>query len=350
MTTLTWLHLSDLHLRDPETSVDSVHLGSMLEDIRILAQKENLVLDGVFFTGDVAFSAQDPQYKLATGWFDKVLDACALSGQRDRLFIVPGNHDVDRDVVNRTKLTSKQHESFAEDLLGLEDSRGVDDFLRCEPDRKWAFEKFQSYARFIDEFYHKKECEFDHNRYYFVRHIEKEGHTVVIMGLNSAWLSFRDDEQGRLLVGEVQVCDALRESENKYPEARWHIALVHHPLYWLAEKDIHWMQQHLPGKCHLLLHGHLHHSSFSIQSTPDSYLHVFAAGASLKARYHAYNIVRLDLDTGDGIAYVRLQHNDIGKTWGPDSLTYRNAVNGKIAFSLTSGKEPWPDGEAAKES
>lgn len=171
----------------------------------------------------------------------------------------------------------------------------------------------------------------------------------MVIGLNSAWLSFRDDEQGRLLLGEVQVCNALQEAQNKHPGACWYIALIHHPLHWLAEKDIHCVQQHLPGKCHVLLQGHLHHSSFSIQSTPDSYLHVLAAGASLKARYHAYNIVQLNLDTGAGIAFVRLQHDDIGKTWGPDSLTYRNAENGKIAFSLNLHKL-WSSSAATTEA
>jgi len=58
----------------------------------------------------------------------------------------------------------------------------------------------------------------------------------------------------------------------------------------------------------------------------------------LKANYHAYNIVQLDLDTGEGTAIVRLQHPDFGKHWGNDEFTYRNA-KGKIDFSLVLGKK-----------
>jgi hypothetical protein len=61
---------------------------------------------------------------------------------------------------------------------------------------------------------------------------------------------------------------------------------------------------------------------------------VFAAGASLQAEWHAYNIVQLDLDTGQGIAIVRFQHPWWGGNWGADSFTYQNAKEGKIQFSL----------------
>jgi len=74
--------------------------------------------------------------------------------------------------------------------------------------------------------------------------------------------------------------------------------------------------------------------SFSIQSTPDSHLLEFAAGASLRADYHAYNLVKLDLDTGKGTLFVRLQHPDFGDTWGKDYFTYGNAKDGKLEFGL----------------
>jgi predicted phosphodiesterase len=302
-------------------------------------------LDAVFFTGDVVFSSQIEQYSLATKWFEKILDACDLSGQRNKFFIVPGNHDVDRGVVNRTKRTLSHHEKLAQDLMESDSYKEIDEFLSSDLDREWAFAKFHNFARFIDEFFSNEEVKFDHNRYYSVRSIEKEGYSVVVIGLNSAWLSFRDNEQGQLLLGERQVCDALEEAQKKWPGACLRIALIHHPLYWLVEKDIHRIQQHLPRKCHLLLRGHLHCPSFSVQSTPDSHLHEFAAGASLKANYRAYNLVQLDLNTGEGTAIVRLQHPEIGINWGPDVFTYRNATDGKIAFSLPLGA-----GKAAMEA
>jgi calcineurin-like phosphoesterase family protein len=314
--------------------------NDMLLDIKACREKEGLNLDAVFFTGDVVYSGQIEEYNSAAEWFDKILEACGLSGQRDRCFIVPGNHDVDRIAIYPDKKSYRfnDYENFALALLDPDQPYGqIDEFLGDDEHKKSRFKKLRNFERFIDEFFLDEDIKFDHNRYYSVRSIEKEGHTVVVIGLNSAWLSFRDNEQGQLLLGERQVCDALEEAQDKWPDACLRIALIHHPLYWLVEKDIHKIQQYLPRKCHLLLRGHLHCSSFSVQSTPDSHLHEFAAGASLEANYRAYNFVQLDLETGEGTAIVRLQHPDIGINWGPDVFTYRNAKDGKVAFSLPLG-------------
>jgi predicted phosphodiesterase len=331
MTTFTWLHLSDLHLCGKETSVDRGRFENMLLDIKTQQEGTGLKPDAVFFTGDIAFSGQQEQYDLAGSWFDKILEICHLSGQRDKFFFVPGNHDVSRSVVEKPDYVREQYQSFAAGLLDSHKPYSViDKFLGDDEHKKWAFTKFQNFARFTSSFGQK----FDHQEYYSVRPVEKDGYAVVVIGLNSAWLSFQDGEQGKLLLGEIQVCDALEKAQKEWPNARLCIALVHHPLYWLAEKDIHRVQQHLPGKCDVLLRGHLHCPSFSIQSTPDSHLYEFAAGASLRAEYHAYNLVQLNLDTGAGIAILRLQHPEIGGKWGADSFTYRNAKEGKINFTL----------------
>jgi predicted phosphodiesterase len=308
----------------------------MLSDINACRAKEGMNPDVVFFTGDLAFSGQKEQYDQVGKWLDDILDACGLSGQRQQLFIVPGNHDVDWKVIG--KLEGSAHGKYARGLLDSEGCKGIDDFLSeaRESDREWFFNKFRGFAKFIDEFFGDKEIRFDHNRYYFVRPIKKDGHTVVVIGLNSTWLSIEDNEQGRLLLGEMQVCNALEESQKQWPGADLRIVLMHHPLYWMAEKDIHLVQRLLPSECHLLLRGHLHCPSFSIQSTPDTHLLEFAAGASLKSEseYRAYSLAQLDLDTGRGSAIVKFQHPKYAPYWGKDDFTYRNAEEGKITFSV----------------
>jgi len=336
MAMLTWLHLSDLHFPGKETAVDRRVFHDMLSDISDCRAKEGMNPDVVFFTGDIVFSGQKEEYDQVGKWLDDILDACGLSGQRQQLFIVPGNHDVDWKVIG--KLRGSAHETFAKGLLNSEGCKGIDEFLSeaRESDREWFFKKFRNFAKFVDEFFGDKEIRSDHNKYYSVRPIRKDGHTVVVIGLNSTWLSpiDEDNEQGRLLLGEMQVCNALEESQRAWPSADLRIALMHHPLYWMAEKDIHLVQRHLPGGCGLLLRGHLHCPSFSIQSTPDTHLLEFAAGASLKSDYRAYSLAQLDLDTGKGSAIVKVQHPKDAPHWGEDNFTYRNAEGGRITFSL----------------
>jgi hypothetical protein len=151
-------------------------------------------------------------------------------------------------------------------------------------------------------------------------------------------LSFRNNEQGRLLLGERQICDAIEKAKSKWSDIRFYIALVHHPIYWLAEKDIHKVQQHIPYKFSFLICGHLHCPCFSIQSDPDATIHTFSAGASLNAHYQAYNIIELDCDSGQARAIARLRHPDLGGHWGADSFTYKNTVNGQFRFNLPINK------------
>jgi len=65
MTTLTWLHLSDLHVRGMETSLDRLLFDKMLRDIQEQIQNNKLKPDAIFFTGDLAFSGKQDQFRLA---------------------------------------------------------------------------------------------------------------------------------------------------------------------------------------------------------------------------------------------------------------------------------------------
>jgi hypothetical protein len=330
MSTISWLHLSDLHARDEGNAVERAVFESMLKDIEAQIEAEELDLDAVFFTGDLAFSGAPGQYRIVEKKLDEVLDACGLAGCRDRLFIVPGNHDVNRQAV------WPPHRTFAESLLHTEGYDEINAFLCAKEQRDWFFRRFKGYRQFVEAYYDGHDIHFDHSDYFYVRSIEKGAYVLVVVGLNSAWSSFRDNEQGRLLLGEQQVCDAKERAQEKWPEPHLYIRLTHHPLYWLAEKDIHRVRGRLPGLCDLLLRGHLHCPSYFVQSTPEWNVHEFAAGASWRAAWHAYNLVQLSLhgDECEGFAISRFQHPDLSPNWGPDVFTYQHTAEGKIALSL----------------
>ena len=101
MPTLTWLHLSDVHL--PPGTADTYQVDKVLKAL-IDTLKEQATRgerpDVIFFTGDIAEKGKD--YAKAEKFFDDLLDATGLTEQlgkkaRQRLFVVPGNHDVDQD-------------------------------------------------------------------------------------------------------------------------------------------------------------------------------------------------------------------------------------------------------------
>jgi len=99
--TLGWLHISDLHFLDRHSWRDSQPLKKLIDDLEALL-KDGLRIDLVLCTGDIGFgeTKAEPlakQYADAKSFFDKVLGTCKLGS--DRLFLVPGNHDIDRSKV-----------------------------------------------------------------------------------------------------------------------------------------------------------------------------------------------------------------------------------------------------------
>jgi hypothetical protein len=72
-----------------------VVLGALVRAVRRFRERGRSP-DVVFATGDVAFSGKSGEYEIATAFFDEVLDAAGL--ERRDLFVISGNHDVDRDL------------------------------------------------------------------------------------------------------------------------------------------------------------------------------------------------------------------------------------------------------------
>jgi 3',5'-cyclic AMP phosphodiesterase CpdA len=104
-TPIRLLHLSDIHFRaDRRWDADPIlrHLAERIgRDVAA-----GLAPDLVVITGDLAFSGNIDDYAVAADWLGEQLWPRLAAGQagrldRDRLLLVPGNHDVDRPAVKR---------------------------------------------------------------------------------------------------------------------------------------------------------------------------------------------------------------------------------------------------------
>ena len=72
-----------------------VVLGALVrsvEDFRKRGRRPDLI----FATGDIAHSGKAAEYAAATPFFDAICEAAGI--EKRRLFVIPGNHDVDRDL------------------------------------------------------------------------------------------------------------------------------------------------------------------------------------------------------------------------------------------------------------
>ncbi len=329
MNTITWLHLSDFHFRAGEQHVwnENIVLDALLEDVRDRMAVDGLRPDFVVVSGDLAFSGQPAEYDLAGRFFDDLLQATGLG--KERLFLVPGNHDVDRRAISRGAQAVTD---------ALDDRDTANAVLSTPADRQLVLARFQGYASFVNG-YLAGHLAFDNDHYYYVKTLDLVGQRLALLGLNSAWVAASDQDKAQgLLLGERQTRTALREADGA--EATLKLALLHHPLDWLREFDQNDSGALVLDRCHFLLHGHLHQTATAQLTSPDGAATILACGACYKTREspNMYNWVRLDLTAGSGTVYLRRYSDARGGFWAPDTLTYRNVTNGEYTFALRE----WP--------
>ena len=317
---ITWLHISDLHFRAAQTYNASVVLGALLRDVAERIQQDGLRPDFIAVTGDVAFAGQPAEYALARRFFDDLLETTGLP--RQRLFIVPGNHDIDRNLVT-------------EDAKAIGDTltnRDKVNALYVTPgDRRLLMARFRGYAEFVNDYL--DHLAFDDEHYFYVHTLNLAGRQVALLGLNSAWLCASDEDKVKgVLIGEQQTWTALKQAQ----DADLKIALLHHPFGWLREFDQGDSADMLLDACDLILHGHRHQTATTQLISPDSATMVLDCGACYETRKfpNMFKWVKLDLATGNGVVYLRRYSDSRGGFWTKDTQTYRNTPDGEYAFAL----------------
>ena len=289
----SWLHLSDFHFRGGEDKFSQdVSCDAILRDIpgRLSSQYP---LEFIVVTGDIAFSGKPHEYDLASAFFATLIDV--LGVDRNRLCIVPGNHDVDR---THNKYT------YAGVRDGLTNQPVVDEFLGQNTDRNLLMERQSAFRDFKNGLLDIDPIEKTEDGLASVRLLNLDGFRVSVLELNSAWLAGDKDQAGNLLIGERQIISALNVVDNH--RAHLTIALTHHPPDWLAEFDRLSCMSRLVPRLNIFHSGHLHwHQAHVLLAPGGSQCLHSAAGSSHETRHYrnAYNLV--EYDVGNSMCRIR---------------------------------------------
>ena len=217
MRTVRWLHISDLHIRNAEEAQRQLVLSEMLEDIR----RRNAIgeqVDFVVVTGDLAFSGKGEEYKIVSGFFGDLVASLGLSP--DKVFCVPGNHDVQRD---HSKMC------FRGTRAELQSEGGIYRFLADDCERETLLRRQEAYRAFEGDFLSDQMREFTDDGLGYVSPIEVDDLHIAVIGLNSSWLSEGGaSDEGQLLIGESQVKSAIDIAKGYAPHLV--LGLQHHPF------------------------------------------------------------------------------------------------------------------------
>jgi tetratricopeptide (TPR) repeat protein len=351
MAGINWIHLSDWHQN--KVSLDSEIVNEsqkdkflkdnfdrylikdkLLEDIQQRAEIDSSLenIDFVIFSGDLTYNGRKDEFEeIKKELFDPLLKAC---GDLDpsRLFIVPGNHDLNR----------ADFELLPPTLSNYLTEENASSWLSHNRRRAEVLKPFYEFGNFIDSYTKQEDALFGSSC-----ELNFGEDRISLIGLNSALMCGRKDEQGnvddekKIIVGEPQIQEVLK----KVSDSNIKIAVLHHPLEWLAGFDCRYIEERLSEVCNFILNGHVHYPRVKVinKKNPDEGNYVcISTGAAYGSRMpqdpifiNAYNFVHLDLVTKNGIIFPRHWNNKHSR-WTEDLDSF---LTSSIPFSLINPDE-----------
>lgn len=326
----TWIHLSDIHIGHGGASHEAdqeLVLGALRKDVEERSKVGVPQPDAILVTGDIAFSGgcvASDEYARASRWLHSIAAAASLSP--DKVFLVPGNHDVQRTVDKPTMAMAT--------LKGLRrNDPDIDAALKDGQTRNHLVTRQGNYFAFVESF--APACRADsatgQPRLYWQGWVEtRDGPRVRLVGLNTALLAADEKvfgtDRGCLRLGKRQIADVLTSPPIGPQEVV--IVMTHHPFLegWLSDqKEMKaWVQNH----AHVHLSGHVHESENQhVRSGSGTDIVSVVAGAvhgepeadNIPPR-HGYSFGALIVDGG------KLKVRIWPRKWSPGNTGFRRDV------------------------
>ena len=283
------LHVSDIHFRVPDCENPDLdparsYRTRMLRDVRERIQTLGPV-EAILVSGDIAFRGDPAEYKAAYAWLEELAEACECS--LERVFVVPGNHDVDRRVIKSSPSTRNAQLAVRQAPAHQRERELRTQFTDLNTGRA-LLAPLAAYNDFAKLF----NCQvFPPERLYWSQELSLlKGVRLRIYGLTSTLLfgaEDQDDSQGSLYLSPLQtVLDPVQDVVN--------LVLCHHPPDWFLDQEE--VQDAVCGRAAIHLFGHKHRQ----RVIQDPNYICFAAAAANPDRYETqwqpgYNLIRVEV-------------------------------------------------------
>ena len=224
---------------------------------------------------------------------DPLLEEIKIS--RDRLFFVPGNHDMDRTKTDFTEV-------------------------------------FRTFTKFVTSYTGQEDVE-----NISIRRWQIEGKKIALFGINFALIF----ETSISLISDPNASKSyekyIYDGLDQISDAEVKIVVIHNPPS-LSENNLgnFFVEWHLMDQFNFLLHGHLlDHKIQTIHTNSSDCIIIIPAGIAdnrnkKEPLYGSYNFAHLDFDSGKGVIFMR-RFNVLLNKWEGDNVLY---PDGRFEFSL----------------
>jgi predicted MPP superfamily phosphohydrolase len=334
---ISWVQLSDLHLTSKPDEKQGDILQALKSSLLNLKTPDLLLVTGDIVLGNLADDPMSDQYLVAQDFLNEITEGWKLD--RSRVFVVPGNHDV-----NRNRVT-EGNKAYIDSILN--DSHSVEKKLRelwhsaddAQKEQRIDISRgLTDYMKFLQDMKYEHLFTGNDQLGYYARMVNLNGVSIGIAGFSTAWSSYRNNEKGRLLFGIEQAVKAEREIGT----AQIRIALAHHPFHWLNGAEEETFRRKLGKNYHFFLHGHEHYADLSQKLIGNIHYRI-GAGAARQDEGEVMCFYKMELPIKSGPANMGFYYRvPIGEGCEFHPSNNNNPVITGLNVSQLIGKEPEP--------
>ncbi|MGN7614693.1 metallophosphoesterase family protein, partial [Magnetococcales bacterium HHB-1] len=273
--------------------------------------------------GDIAYSGKPAEYQDATTFFESLLEAAGLD--KSRLFVVPGNHDVDRSRVQWLQRT-------------LKDQHSSNEYFKPGGDKDHISKGQRAFVDWYNDFFKGVRDPFDEDKSCGPPiELLVNNCRLGVLPLNSALFRCEDHENsdhGKLWLGRRALEMAVDQLSKI--NADLNIALIHHPLDWLHDDERDQITALLDSHVDMILRGHLHVPQIRSAMSVDGKVINLATGAAYQASQYPKIVLYVNVQSQQ-IEVLPIGFKDrVRPDWVIDNETFPHEADYKGHFDLPS--------------
>ena len=309
---LSFIHLSDIHFRtfsgDP-FDIDEDLRSELIYDISHNLTKQISSIDGILVCGDIAFSGQEAEYKVATAFLEQICGLLKLD--KFHIFCVPGNHDVDQNITRASTSVKALQDKLEQTKDSTEFDWQLSEIFRNTQDSRVLYSPITCYN---EKFAAQYGCSLAPNKPTWMQEMDFDGnYKLCIIGLNSTIISNHQDhrkcgDEKPMRIGEIQI--PSRKENTIF------LSLCHHPPECWGEQERK-LTAKINNRIAVQLYGHRHEQA--VECYENALL--IKSGATHPSRFEEgwiprYNWICLKIDKVDScdVLTVRIYPRVLDKT------------------------------------
>jgi predicted phosphodiesterase len=323
------LHIADIHFRspdclNPDLDPDRPYRSALVQDLKKRVIELGPV-GAILIAGDIAFKGAKDEYQTAMHWINEL--AAVAGCPMERVFVVPGNHDVDRGCILRSPQTRNAQAAIANALHERRERE-----LREQIYDKLTGQALLAPLEAYNDFAKMLNCQvYLPERLYWKQDLELENNVILrLHGLTSVLLSGMDgsdDNRESLYLSPLQT--VLNPEEDVV-----NLVISHHPPDWFMDQDD--ANDAICGRAKIQMFGHKHRQRI-IQD--QQYIR-YSAGAVNPDRNEqgwqpGYNLVKLNVVGQGSNRQLQICSHMLQWQTNPDKFRYIETPEGESVFSHT---------------